>query len=83
MIFFLLLQVVFAYNETISRQSAYLSHLTYCDINTCDNCIVEYVVENEGSLAIKDTILFPIPFSLLFAVHPICITGSRTCKSAT
>ena len=49
MIFFLLLQVVFAYNETVSRQSAYLSHLTYCNINTCDNCIVDYIVENLDS----------------------------------
>jgi hypothetical protein len=53
MIFFLLLQVVFAYNETVSRQSAYLSHLTYCDNYSCDNCIVDYIVENEGSFAIQ------------------------------
>jgi len=53
MIFLLLLQIVLGYNETISYQSTYLSHLTYCDINICDNCNIDYIVENEGSLAIQ------------------------------
>ena len=49
----LLFQIVFSYNETVSLQSAYLSHLTYCEITACKNCEIDYIVENEGSMAIQ------------------------------
>ena len=49
----LLFQIVYSYNETVSLQSAYLFHLTYCEITACKNCEIDYIVENEGSMAIQ------------------------------
>ena len=53
-LFFSLFRSFFAYNETVSQHCVYLAQLNYCDqFVVCDSCVIHFVVENSGSMALQ------------------------------
>ena len=52
--FFSLFRSFFAYNETVSQHCVYLAQLNYCgQFDVCDSCVIHFVVENSGSMALQ------------------------------
>jgi len=49
-----IIQTFSQYDESIAYTSLYLSQFTYCNtFDDCESCIIDYIVENHGSLAIQ------------------------------